>query len=68
VLQYFPPPNTWSCSPLPLPVPFPTQDPFSLPPPMIAFISLSNGIEAFLLGPFVLSTFLSCVDYILGIL
>ena len=39
------PPNTWSCSPLPLLVPFPTHVPPTFPL-MISFFFLLNGIEA----------------------
>ena len=39
--QSFYPPNTWSSSPLALPVPFPTQDPPSLTPSFCDWLLLS---------------------------
>jgi hypothetical protein len=57
-------PNNRSYSPYPLPLPFLTQVPAFLLPPMITFFSLQSGIETSSLGPFGLFTFLNSMDCI----
>jgi len=65
-LQSFPLHNTWSYSPLLLPVPFPTQVPLTLSPVVIASFSLPSGTEASLLGPLGLFTLMSTYHAVLG--